>query len=888
MSDKKTTPIKDWINQYKEQFNRYNSYCEANNWIYSEEVEQEYKAQKEISNIVLNRLNYFTSKFEPYLEYNYVQEFISLMITPVNLFLERCNIYFLENDWLKETKKDKQLEEMTFQSNMMTDFNSIKDKLQKLNLDNEVVALDIKIHSDKVIPLLMKDIMEEKYPEIKDFREKFNNQEDNDEDKKQIRTHITSEISNSTEFFINIKNVPYYDPNKHYYEQKEDVIQFFEEERDKIENGVNIAGVYISPWLYWHINYFITDIPSVMLKGTPKYNPKKPRIKTNPLLRDNELFFAECYEEAKSKNVGLFGFGTRRYSKTVQESSVLCWRTTIVENSESLVIGGDDGDLQKLTKSLEIGFSEVHPAFRLPRNNNDWSKLIQFGLKDKAGNRIPYSDVFIRNVNAGKDGSSEKTAGATPTAWIADEAGKFNCKAMYQAAIPSFQNPEGWALVPLLFGTGGNKILSADAQDMLLHPEANDILPMNWETLEKYVDEKDLVTWKKSDFGIFFPAQMSFKEGLKKKETNLADFFQINDNILRNIELKITNWEESVKIIQRDRDKKLKDKTALNKEKMYYPIDPMECFLNRIDNPFPANEAQEHKEELIRLGNIGRPCEITKKQGTTNINIHFSDKEIAEFPFKGGNIDSPILIFENPPEDNLIDGTYVAGLDHYKHDKSSTESLGALYIFKRFVNINDEWANRVVASYCSRPETIDKFNTICEVLLEGYGAVCLQENADISFQQHLIRKHKADLLLAKGEEFAQKYVNPNSNQNNKFGLNPNPKNQQYILNLVINYCQEDIIIGEDENGLKITVKGVTRINDIALLDEIINFNYTGNFDRIISFGHSLAWALYLDSLNIMPKPKINREDNEYRKQVRKQQLRNKSPYSYKKFNPYRL
>ena len=135
----------------------------------------------------------------------------------------------------------------------------------------------------------------------------------------------------------------------------------------------------------------------------------------------------------------------------------------------------------------------------------------------------------------------------------------------------------------------------------------------------------------------------------------------------------------------------------------------------------------------------------------------------------------------------------------------------------------------------------------------------------------------------------------------KFEENPSPtwflrpcgfltqkKNQQYILNLVIDYCQEDIEIGEDEHGDKIIVKGVTKIPDIGLLDEIINFHYGGNFDKLIAFGHALAWARYLDSLNIMPKVKKKyTNDSTYKKQMRQDKLRAKSPYSYGNYKLYK-
>ena len=872
------TPVREWIKQYRTTFEDYNDFFKEKDWRAGEEVYKDYLLHKDISIIVIDRLKYFVTKFDPYLKQKSVKSFMDIMLSSVNIFLDRVNDYYTSpiNSWKNMEDLDRQRTEMNFQAEIISDYNKIKDKLFALNLDDTVTVLDIPIHSDKKIPMLMAETVEEKFPKITEFIK-------TNTDYPALTTH---DILNNTEFFKNIKKPPKYDLTKHYFEQDKDVIQFYQEELHKIRNGVTIAGVKIHPWLYWHINYFKTDIPMEFLQDTPLYNPNKKRLITSPFLRDNELFFADSYQEADEKNVGLFLFGSRRWAKTIIEASVLTWRTTIIENSESLVIGGDKGDLEKLSKSLEIGFSNVNPAFRLPRNNNDWNKMIQFGLKDKAQNRIPYSDVFIRNVDGGKAGSSEKTAGATPTAWIADEAGKFACKEMYQAAIPSFQNPDGWALVALLSGTGGNVTLSADAQSMLLDPVANDILPMNWDRLENYVGEEELITWKQRSFGLFLPGQMSFKSGLKKIDTNLADFFKIDNKRLRVIDLKITDWRKAKETMQADRDKKSKDRDALNKERMYHPFDPLECFLSRIENPFCAAEALEHRTHLIETGNVGRPVTISRRNGTTNLNTTFSDKIIADYPFEGGNIDAPVIIYDDPPDDNDMDGTYVAGLDHYKHDKSSTDSIGSLYVFKRNVNL-DEWSGRIVCSYASRPDRIETFNQICELIIEGYGAECLQENADISFEQHLRAKGKDQYLLASGEDFAKAMISPTAKQNNKLGLNPSSKNKDYLLKLAISYCNEDIVVGTDENGNDIVKKGVTRIPDIALLKEIIDFNYSGNFDRLTSFSHALAWQRYLDSLGIMPKVKLNRKDNEFRKQMRRHRIKHNSPYSTLRSNPYK-
>ena len=865
----KVTPAKAWIKEYSLQVSRYSSFCKGNDWTQDPQGDDGYELQNNMILFLLNRLKHFVGEYESYQKFKYVQDFKQKLLSPILAHLERSRKYRKDVDFTVILDPELRAEEITFQQSLMKHFNTIKDTLQSLNLDDEVSTIELPIREDKKIPPLMSGLAMKHFDDVPSTG---------------VSASILdiNSIKTSPELFINMKNPPKYDSNLHYFEQSDDVLQFFSEELYKLTFGLNINGIFIHPWLYWHINYMITDIPMAFFKGTPQYDPSKKVLDTNPSLRDNEWYFAESYAEADEKDVGLFMFGTRRFSKTVIESSVLSWITSTVQGSESVVIGGDSGDLDKLGKCLEKAFINVNPYFQLPRISTDWGKRVQFGFKTRSNKNVSYSDIFIRNIHKGTASGGEKSAGVTPTAWILDEAGKFNSKTVYEAGVASFQNVDGWALVPILSGTGGNEKLSRDAQEMLLNPEANHILPMNWDRLDRLVKEEDLITWTRKSFGTFVPAQMSFKAGLRKKLSNLSDFLEVDSEDLAKIEIRLTNWEKAKEILERDRELKNADKESQAREMMSYPLDPLDCFLNNTENPFPAVEAMAHREDLIRTGNTGRLVEFHIDPKTGEYKYTDSSKVPANYPFKGGNHDAPVRMFNPPHENNDMDGTYVAGLDHYKQNKSGTDSLGSYYVFKRGVDLSD-WSYRIVASYVSRPNTMDKFNSQVEKVMKAYGAETLQENIDISFQQHLERKNEASMWLACGDDLVKTMISARSQQNNKYGLFPTARNQAYILGLVISYCQEEVQIGTDDLGNPITVKGVVRIPDIDLLQEIINFNYTGNFDRIISFGHALAWDRYLTRIGVMPAVKtIKRE--EYREV--KSKIRKRSPLNHRRGSMY--
>lgn len=223
--------------------------------------------------------------------------------------------------------------------------------------------------------------------------------------------------------------------------------------------------------------------------------------------------------------------------------------------------------------------------------------------------------------------------------------------------------------------------------------------------------------------------------------------------------------------------------------------------------------------------------------------------------------------------------------DPYKQDKANTSSLGAFYILKRMVHINDPFAYKIVASYVSRPGISDDFCRTCEILIEAYGAKCLMENADIMFETYLSRRNKQYILLENGEQLVNKMLNPKSRQNNKLGLSPTVPNQRLLYNTVIQYCWEELVVGYDDDGNEITQKGIYRIPDIELLQEIIAFGEGVNTDRIIAFGHALLLAKYYDDMNYMPKSPTQKLNEGKRNMMKRRQIKG---FVVQRHNPFKI
>lgn len=430
--------------------------------------------------------------------------------------------------------------------------------------------------------------------------------------------------------------------------------------------------------------------------------------------------------------------------------------------------------------------------------------------------------------------------------------------------------------------TGGNVEKSQDAQKIMNSPDEYGFIIMNYDILNKRVIKP---TWRICKSGCFVPAQMS--HAYEKKETTLDKYLGVeNAPGLKKIKIKVSDFDKNTGIIKSRLDELVKKDRALYvQERMAFPLSIDDCFLNTNVNRFPVEDALKHKSRLLEEGRPGKTVDIYQIDGM-KMGYNFSDKQLADYPFQGGNIDTPVVIYEDPPEEGgVFDFTYVSGQDPYKSDKADTDSVGTFYVLKRYVKINDPFAYCIVASYASRPPSSDDFCRNCEILQEAYGAKCLMENADRMYELYLTRRNKQLMLLEDGERLAGKIIRAGARQNNKLGLAPTVPNQRMLFNTVIQYCWEDVVVGYDDDGNEITQKGIYRIPDIELLDEIIAFGPGVNTDRIIAFGHALLLAKYYDDMGYMPESTTQKENQKKRERKKIEQVKG---FTVRRHNPYKM
>lgn len=623
-------------------------------------------------------------------------------------------------------------------------------------------------------------------------------------------------VLNSNEMFINMKSIPSEDSSE--YEA------FALAEWEKVDKGIDIWGVHISGWLYWHLNHWKLS----------KDGARGERLVTNPLLRDNEWMIAEGLERGEKEKGIVTIFGARQIAKTSFSASYSARKGTIIANSQNLIIGASKPDLTNITNDIDFGLLNVTSMFKFPRITRDWkSGEVYLGVKSKSGDSHVHSMFRVRNTEGGR--RTEVVAGSRPSSALIDEAGKGRFRDVLTALLPGMMGDFGLRAPVIITGTGGDFEEGKDAEILFFNPEDNNVVT--------YVDE---ITQTKT--GLFMPGYLrsDFKD-----ESNLGEFLGREEKELKKIKMMVSNKEKAITALKEERKKLARgtDPSALLKWTMYYPLEVSEIFLTETSNVFPKDLLLEQKSWLA-AGN-GPHCDYVELYTTSNNEIKhkFTDKRpILRYPHNAAkdNIEGVVQIWEYPIHDS-VPGLYIAATDPYKQDQAKySDSVGSTYIFKRIYDpINDKFQNMIVAAYHGRPKKIETWYDITKNLLKFYSCKTVCENDDRGFKQHCKDINQAHVYLVPQVQQIIDGVHPNSQVQREYGIHSTPELTNYFNTSIVEYIQRTLKTVQIEEE-EVEVLGVRKIIDPMLIEELLKYDGKRNADRVRTFGIVLAYAKSLD------------------------------------------
>lgn len=632
---------------------------------------------------------------------------------------------------------------------------------------------------------------------------------------------------------MNLENVKYSEwlinqprlPDKTSQEYK----PFFEFHKKLCLDGFMMDGVFINPFLYWHLNLWHTEVDVMDDRG------RIYQQYANPSLRDNEWLVTNEIDRAHTEKRGLVILGIRRFAKSVLEASYIAWGATFDENSQNVIAGLNAPDIKLITDKLDKGLNFLPEYFRWQRVEDNWKNQVTLGIKTKSGERIPFSQILIRNLDEGNN--EEAIAGTKPRKLIIDEIGKGSFLRGLQAAVPGFTTPFGWGCSPILTGTGGDMKRFMDAKSLMFDVENYNFLTYNNEEDTRRVH------------GLFISNKYRMEA---KEDSTLGAYVNApKTSDLYNVQMLVSNEEKADKITNEnlERLKKAGDRIAYLKEKMYYPQKVDDIFLNEDTNIFDIEAAKRQKTRLLQNEKTGTPVILFNDEG--KIGHEFTDKmPISNFPLKSTDAkDAPVVIYEFPIE-NPPYGLYVAGIDPYRQGQAKySTSLGSVYIYKRMHDLTGEkYQDMFVASYCARPDKKETWEEQARLLIKYYNARALCENDDISFIEYMKSKGDAHYLEKQPQWLLE--VIPNTTVKREFGIHRSARKVIDYLHTCLKRYMEDVIYSEKDEEGNVTreIAGVSKVFDPMLLEEIIQYNEDGNFDRIIAAELAIAQALKMDPI----------------------------------------
>jgi hypothetical protein len=657
-------------------------------------------------------------------------------------------------------------------------------------------------------------------------------------------------IFESKDLLINWKKTPD--------EDSQEFSAFWSNERKKCKEGIIIDGVFINPFLYWHCNLW-TIISDHITKGRIR---QKPDFRDSEWLLTNKIWEAETWknEEGLIRKKGVVAAGTRRFSKSVLEASFCAWKACNWKNSQIVVAGGNEPDIKIITDMIDLGINELPNYYVKSKVEDNWKKQVALGFKDaKTNQRNIWSTFAIRNFDGGNN--EEALAGLTPDGGVIDEGGKYSFIKALLAGLPGLTTPNGWRGSFLVMGTGGDMDNFQDFQKLFDEPDTYNFLAC------ELPDEN-------RKCGVFLPGWMSYAYPKEKK--SLASFLNLDEQTHENlakVEILVSDKEKNEAIIDEERKTAAKsnDGSALLKHTMYFPKNTREIFLSESNNNFPIEAAKAHQYWLKE--NIEPDYVEFYRDEKNNLKWKYSSlKPITNFPVKPTDYkEAPVIIYEQPL-DNVPYGTYCVGVDSYNKNESSDKvnSLGTVYVFKRTVDPLGANQHSIVASYAGRPDEITKFYNIAYNLAEYYNGIILPELNE-RFSDFFVNRKKG-YIIQNAMQLA-KDINPNSfGKGSDKGLPATVRNQKYGMELLVSYSIEEVIDNQGNISM-----GVTRIPDIMLLEEMINYRakpkssngiHDGNFDRIVACYHALILAEHLDKYMPIAYQKTEEKQAERKKEIK--------------------
>lgn len=625
-----------------------------------------------------------------------------------------------------------------------------------------------------------------------------------------------------------------------YPEGTSEYFKYWDEQMDRCKYGYTADdGDFISGYNYFYLNF----CPIQRIIYTTINNPdgstkiKKTRDLQFPDFYDYDYYFFQAVEDAEGEGKHLCALKSRRKGYSYKNAAMACRNYYLFAGSKTYIYASNKQYLTEdgiLTKAWDyMDFIDKNTAWGKKRSvNTQMRKRAGFYTKDEYGNEV---ELGFKSEIIGvtlKD-NPDVVRGKAGKLIIFEEAGSFSeLGAAWQIARPSVEQ-DGMAFGTMIaFGTGGDEDSHFETlKDMFYNPDGYNCLGFDniWD--ETPSDKK---------CGFFIPqyTNMDFRDDAGNR------IYMDNDgNTLR---------RKSVEYILAERRKVIENATnsvAVDRYVAEHCITPQEACLEFGGNIFPKKELQEQLAKIRINKHLSNHKQVGDLVWNTDGSLKWVIKklgDITHYPLKRD--DDPtgsIVIWEHPVPDAPI-GLYILGVDPYDHDQSGTNSLGSTFVYKRFQSF-ENYYDIIVAEYTGRPQTAEEYYENLRKLAIYYNGRIMYENERKGLFPYFTAKH-CDYLLADQPDIISDIVG-NSKVQRKKGCHMNKQIKQWGEGLIKDWLNEEQAPGK---------KNLHNILSEPLLEELISYNDTGNFDRVMALMQVMIYREQLYNLKVKEKKKENK------------------------------
>lgn len=629
----------------------------------------------------------------------------------------------------------------------------------------------------------------------------------------------------------------------HYCQYPEGTSEFFaywDEQMDRCKYGYTADdGDFISGYNYFYLNFCPIQriIYNTITNSDGSTTIKKTRDLQFPDFYDYDYYFFQAVEQAETEGKHLCALKSRRKGYSYKNAAMACRNYYLFAGSKTYIYASNKQYLTEdgiLTKAWDyMDFIDKNTAWGKKRSvNTQMRKRAGFYTKDEYGNEV---ELGFKSEIIGvtlKD-NPDVVRGKAGKLIIFEEAGSFSeLGAAWQIARPSVEQ-DGMAFGTMIaFGTGGDEDSHFETlKDMFYNPDGYNCLGFDniWD--ETPSDKK---------CGFFIPqyTNMDFRDD---KGNRL--YMDVDGNTLR---------KKSLEYILTDRRRVIENATnsvAVDRYVAEHCITPQEACLEFGGNIFPKKELQEQLAKIRINKHLSNHKQVGDLVWNTDGSLKWVIKklgDITHYPLKRD--DDPtgsIVIWEHPVPDAPI-GLYILGVDPYDHDQSGTNSLGSTFVYKRFQSF-ENYYDIIVAEYTGRPQTAEEYYENLRKLAIYYNGRIMYENERKGLFPYFTAKH-CDYLLADQPDIISDIVG-NSKVQRKKGCHMNKQIKQWGEGLIKDWLNEEQAPGK---------KNLHNILSEPLLEELISYNDTGNFDRVMALMQVMIYREQLYNLKVKEKKKENK------------------------------